>query len=219
MLPGACALRGRRGRRGAGGGRARHAGKIPARGARVGALCSRARAPCGGAAGAGGRAVRFRPRRPLPRPPRRPRVGAHRADAAGEKGAAGAGVVACRESCLGPSAGDGFRFPSRSRRFRLDMSYPVQRWPDASHINLHEEAIMYARLTTFRVKPDKMDEMRRWREANEAAIYAQPGLRHWTGLADDQGEVLVLALFDDERAAREALPHASALWKQMAPML
>ena len=78
---------------------------------------------------------------------------------------------------------------------------------------------MYARLTTFRVKPDKMDEMRRWREANEAAIYAQPGLRQWTGLADDQGEVLVLALFDDERAAREALPHASALWKQMAPML
>ena len=78
---------------------------------------------------------------------------------------------------------------------------------------------MYARLTTFRVKPDKIDEMRRWRAANEAAIYAQPGLRQWTGLMDDSGEVFVLALFDDERAARDALPHARALWQQMAPML
>ena len=38
---------------------------------------------------------------------------------------------------------------------------------------------MYARLTTFRVKPDKLEDMRRWREANEAKIYAQPGLREW----------------------------------------
>ena len=78
---------------------------------------------------------------------------------------------------------------------------------------------MYARLTTFRVKPDKIDEMRRWRAANEAAIYAQPGLRQWTGAMDDKGEVFVLALFDDEKAARDALPHARTLWQQMVPMI
>jgi hypothetical protein len=43
---------------------------------------------------------------------------------------------------------------------------------------------MYARLTTFRVKPDKMGDMLRWRQENEAAIYAQPGLREWIGLWD-----------------------------------
>ena len=39
-----------------------------------------------------------------------------------------------------------------------------QRWPDASHINLPEEVTMYARLTTFRVKPDKIGDMLRWRQ-------------------------------------------------------
>jgi quinol monooxygenase YgiN len=95
----------------------------------------------------------------------------------------------------------------------------VQHWPDASHISLQEEVIMYARLTTFRVKRDKFDEMRRWREQNETAIYAQPGLREWIGMMEDSGEIVVVALFDDEKAARDALPQARAFWDQMAPMV
>ncbi|HZH53260.1 MAG TPA: hypothetical protein VEZ16_15430 [Microvirga sp.] len=78
---------------------------------------------------------------------------------------------------------------------------------------------MYARLTTFRVKPDKIEELRRWREENEAAIYAQPGLRQWIGMMDTSGEFFVVAIFDDEKAARDALPQARALWAQMAPMV
>ncbi|PVE25538.1 hypothetical protein DC522_04210 [Microvirga sp. KLBC 81] len=78
---------------------------------------------------------------------------------------------------------------------------------------------MYARLTTFRVKPDKMDELLRWRKENEAAIYAQTGLQEWIGLMDDDGEVFVLSLFDNEQAARDSMPHVWALWEQMAPML
>jgi len=78
---------------------------------------------------------------------------------------------------------------------------------------------MYARLTTFRVKPDKVEDMRRWRERNEAKIYAQPGLRDWIGMMDDNGEFFVLALFDDENAARDALPQARALWSDMASMI
>jgi hypothetical protein len=78
---------------------------------------------------------------------------------------------------------------------------------------------MYARLTTFRVKSDKFEEMRRWRDENQADIYAQPGLREWIGLMGPDGEVCVVAIFDDERAAREALPHARALWGKMAPMI
>jgi quinol monooxygenase YgiN len=95
----------------------------------------------------------------------------------------------------------------------------VQRWPEASHINLPKEATMYARLTTFRVKPDKINDMRRWRQVNEAAIYAQPGLRHWTGMMDEKGETYIVSVFDDERAARDSMSHARALWQQMAPML
>lgn len=78
---------------------------------------------------------------------------------------------------------------------------------------------MFARLTTFRVKPDKFDEMRRWREENESAIYAQPGLRQWSAFMDRNGEVFVLAVFDDVDAARNALPHVRALWSRMAPMI
>jgi quinol monooxygenase YgiN len=78
---------------------------------------------------------------------------------------------------------------------------------------------MYGRLTTFLVKPDKMDEMLRWRKENEAAIYAQPGLVQWIGLMGDDGEVFILSLFDDEQAARDSMQHVWALWEQMAPML
>jgi quinol monooxygenase YgiN len=78
---------------------------------------------------------------------------------------------------------------------------------------------MYARLTTFRVKPDKIGDMLRWRHENEAAIYAQPGLREWIGLLDDEGEVFVVSLFDDEQAARDSMQHVWALWEQMASML
>ncbi len=78
---------------------------------------------------------------------------------------------------------------------------------------------MYARLTTFRVKPDKIDAMRRWREENQNAIYAQPGLKEWIGLMDDTGEIFVVSLFDDEQAARDSMTHVRSLWSQMAPML
>jgi hypothetical protein len=95
----------------------------------------------------------------------------------------------------------------------------VQRWPDASHSNLPEEVTMYARLTTFRVKPDKIGDMLRWRQENEAAIYAQLGLREWIGLWDEEGEVFIVSLFDNEQAARDSMPQVWALWEQMAPML
>ena len=78
---------------------------------------------------------------------------------------------------------------------------------------------MYARLTTFRVKRDKFDEMRRWREQNETAIYAQPGLRHWIGMMSEDGEIFVVSLFDDEKAARDSMAAVRPLWSQMAPML
>lgn len=78
---------------------------------------------------------------------------------------------------------------------------------------------MYGRLTTFLVKPGKMDEMLRWRKDNEAAIYAQSGLREWIGLMGDDGEVFILSLFDDEQAARDSMQHVWALWEQMSPMI
>jgi len=78
---------------------------------------------------------------------------------------------------------------------------------------------MYARLTTFRVKPDKSEDLRRWRDENEARIYAQPGLREWIGMMDDNGEFYVLAVFDDEQAAQDAMPQVRALWGDMASMI
>jgi quinol monooxygenase YgiN len=116
-------------------------------------------------------------------------------------------------------AWDAFHYPRWPEGFRLVASRSGQRWPDASAINLPEKVTIYARLTTFRVKPDKIGDMLRWRQENEAAIYAQPGLREWLGLMGEEGEVFVVALFDDEQAARESMPHVWALWEQMASML
>ena len=78
---------------------------------------------------------------------------------------------------------------------------------------------MFARLTTFRVKPDRLEDLRRWREDNEAAIYAQPGLRQWIGLIGQDGQVYVFAIYDDVQAATNALPAARALWSQFADMI
>ena len=61
-------------------------------------------------------------------------------------------------------AWDAFHYPSWPEGFRLVASRSGQRWPDASPINLPEEVTMYARLTTFRVKPDKIGDMLRWRQ-------------------------------------------------------
>ena len=58
---------------------------------------------------------------------------------------------------------------------------------------------MYARLTTFRVKPDKIGDMLRWRQENEAAIYAQLGLREWIGLLDEEAKS---SLFPSSRMSR-----------------
>ncbi|HEX2135858.1 MAG TPA: hypothetical protein VHG30_08125 [Microvirga sp.] len=78
---------------------------------------------------------------------------------------------------------------------------------------------MFARLTTFRVKPDRLEDLRKWRRDNEAAIYAQPGLRQWIGLMNQDGQAYVIAIFDDVKAATDALPAARALWSQFADMI
>ena len=78
---------------------------------------------------------------------------------------------------------------------------------------------MYARLATFRPKPEKLEDMRRWREVNEARIYAQPGLRDWIGMMDVNGGFVIVALFDDEKATQEAMPQVRALWSEIASMI
>lgn len=78
---------------------------------------------------------------------------------------------------------------------------------------------MFARLTTFRIKPDRLEDFRTWRRANETEIYAQPGLRHWIGLVSEDGQAFVVAIFDDVQAACDAVPAARALWDRFADMV
>jgi hypothetical protein len=78
---------------------------------------------------------------------------------------------------------------------------------------------MFARLTTFRIKPDRLEDFRKWRRANETEIYAQPGLRHWVGLLSEDGQAFVVAIFDDVQAACDAVPAARALWSGFADMV
>jgi hypothetical protein len=78
---------------------------------------------------------------------------------------------------------------------------------------------MFARMTTFRVKPDRLEDFRKWRLEHEAEIFAQPGLHHWIGMMGEDGQAFVVALYDDVEAACDALPAARALWARFADMV
>ena len=78
---------------------------------------------------------------------------------------------------------------------------------------------MFARLTTFRIKSDRLEDFRTWLRANETKIYAQPGLRHWIGLVSEDGQAFVVAIFDDVQSACDAVPAARALWNEFADMV
>ena len=81
------------------------------------------------------------------------------------------------------------------------------------------EAPMFARMTTFHVRPERLEDFRQWRRENEAEILAQPGLRHWIGMIGEDGQAFVVAVYDDVQAACDALPAARALWGRFADMV
>jgi hypothetical protein len=78
---------------------------------------------------------------------------------------------------------------------------------------------MFARMTTFHVRPERLEDFREWRRENEAEIFAQPGLRHWIGMIGEDGQAFVIAIYDDVQAACDALPAAPALWSRFADMV
>ena len=78
---------------------------------------------------------------------------------------------------------------------------------------------MYARVTTFKVDPARVAEVRDKLREMRPRAQALPGLAHayvaWRG--DGQG--IVIALYEDKAAAERAVARMQALWGELAGLL
>lgn len=79
---------------------------------------------------------------------------------------------------------------------------------------------MYARVSRYRMKPERFEEAQALVEQIKPQIQALPGLRDWknVGRADD-GTGVVIALYDDEAAANAATAAAQEIWGRFADHL
>lgn len=78
---------------------------------------------------------------------------------------------------------------------------------------------MYARVTTFRVHPDKLDEARAQTEKVKSEITAIPGLQEFVIAGRDDGDCTAIAFYASEEAAHAALPQVQAVWSKYSELL
>ena len=78
---------------------------------------------------------------------------------------------------------------------------------------------MYARVTTYNVHPDKLDEARARTEKVKAEVAAIPGLQEFIVAGRDDGQCTAIALYASEEAAHAALPQVRAVWLQFSDLL
>ncbi len=78
---------------------------------------------------------------------------------------------------------------------------------------------MYARVTTYSVHPDKMNEARARTQRLEPEIAAIPGLQEFIIAGREDGQCTAIALYRSEEAAHAALPQVQAVWSRFSDLL
>lgn len=78
---------------------------------------------------------------------------------------------------------------------------------------------MYARVTTYRVHPDRLDEARAQAEKVKSEVTIIPGLQEIVVAGRDDGECTAIALYESEEAAHAALPQVQAVWSKFSHLL
>jgi quinol monooxygenase YgiN len=78
---------------------------------------------------------------------------------------------------------------------------------------------MYARVTSFRGKPDTLDEMEAMLDANTAKIQNISGMISSYVVWNDDGTGLVATIYESEAAANSAVPAVQEIWGGMANFL
>lgn len=78
---------------------------------------------------------------------------------------------------------------------------------------------MYARITTFRCKPDKMKDAIALAEEMKSEIMGIPGLKHWFDTGNDDGSCAVVAIYESREAAEAASATAKEIFGRFAECL
>ncbi len=75
---------------------------------------------------------------------------------------------------------------------------------------------MYARITTYQAKSGKLDEANEKVETMKPEIMSIPGIKHWICCADEDGNCIVIAIYENKAAVDAAAPKAQELFGRFA---
>lgn len=78
---------------------------------------------------------------------------------------------------------------------------------------------MYARISKIRIREGNYDAALAFRDSILPEMRAIRGLKHWLGFTGDDGEFIVITVYESEADAEAALPKALKVWGRMADML
>ncbi|UWQ20735.1 hypothetical protein [Jannaschia sp. W003] len=78
---------------------------------------------------------------------------------------------------------------------------------------------MYARITPFKMKRDKVDAAKRKAEEMRPRILALPGMKHFTLAMDEDGKGYVVSLVESREISEKNKEKVKALWGELKDFL
>ena len=78
---------------------------------------------------------------------------------------------------------------------------------------------MYARITTFGTSPDRYDEANALAEELKPEIMALPGIKFWFDAGNNDGEGMVIAIYDSKESAEAAMSAARDLFARFGEFM
>lgn len=78
---------------------------------------------------------------------------------------------------------------------------------------------MFARITRLHVKPDRMDDFIAYRNSREPVLKTLKGLRHIIGVSGNNGEYLVIALYESETHAKSSVEDVGKFWFKVSSFI
>ena len=77
---------------------------------------------------------------------------------------------------------------------------------------------MHARVTTAKLKPGMREKIVRFREEIDVDMRDFKGLKHWLSLISEDGELVVIAVYDKVSSMEAAAPAARRIWEPALSM-
>jgi quinol monooxygenase YgiN len=78
---------------------------------------------------------------------------------------------------------------------------------------------MYARITTFQCKPEKLNDAIALAEELKPEIMSIPGLKYWFDTGNEDGTCAVIAVYESHEAAQAASGTAKEIFSRFAEFM